>query len=193
MRQFLQPRTGALGVLAVCFVASAVLRAGEVLAERPELGERLAEAAAGFTERVDPELVENSAVLRELDRQREMLAAREAALAEREAALAETEARMAERLAELKAARDELAAAVAGARGAAEKDVAHLASMYEQMKPKAAGALFNEMAPAFAAGFLGEMRTEAAAAILANMETRRAYAVSVLMAGRNVPLSGPAN
>ena len=66
------------------------------------------------------------------------------------------------------------------------KDVRHLATMYQQMKPKQAAAIFDKMAPSFAAGFLAQMEPEAAAAVMANMGADQAYSVSLLLAGRNV-------
>ncbi|MEL6574733.1 MAG: hypothetical protein AAFQ81_02490 [Pseudomonadota bacterium] len=179
-----QMRTGALAVLAAFFALSAVLRASEVVAElaqRPDL----AEAREGYLEQLEPGLVEAGAVSRALDERAAALEADEAALAEREAALAAAERRLAERLEQLKALREDLSDTLSEARGAAAKDVAHLAATYARMKPKQAGAVFNTMEPTFAAGFLAEMPPDAAAGILAAMEPERAYALSILLASRH--------
>ncbi|MEM6420953.1 MAG: hypothetical protein AAF698_00080 [Pseudomonadota bacterium] len=183
-------RTGALAVLAASFVASAVLRAGDVLAERPELAAAIQEASDAFGRRVGPELIEASRVLAAIEEREAAVAAREAALREREAALSALESRLETRFGEIEAAHDDLAGALRAARGAAEEDVAHLATVYAQMKPARAGALFGTMDPRFAAGFLARMQPQAAAAILAGMDAERAYAVSLIMAGRNAALSG---
>jgi flagellar motility protein MotE (MotC chaperone) len=181
-----QSRTGALLVLAACFALSAALRAGEVVAQLASERPDLAAAAAEYAGRLDPQLAEADRLARALDERRAALEEEEAAIAEREAALAEAEDRLAERLTQMKAVRTELAETLALARGAAARDVAHLADAYARMKPKQAGALFNAMEPGFAAGFLAEMPPEAAAGVLAAMAPERAYAVSVLLAGRHV-------
>jgi flagellar motility protein MotE (MotC chaperone) len=119
------------------------------------------------------------------------LAAREAAVQDRAQALALTGKAVAAKLAELKAAEARLSRKIAFANGAAEKDVAQLTAVYENMKPKDAAAVFEQMQPEFAAGFLGRMKPEAAAAILSGMTPEKAYTVSVIVAGRNA--RGPKN
>ncbi|MEM8761302.1 MAG: hypothetical protein AAGE83_13465 [Pseudomonadota bacterium] len=186
-----QMRTGALAVLAACFLLSALLRASEVvaeLAERPDL----AAAREAYLDRLEPGLAEAGALSRVLNEREAALAAGEAALEERRAALSEAEARLAERLGQLKALREDLAETLAEARGAAAKDVAHLAATYARMKPKQAGAVFNTMEPTFAAGFLAEMPPDSAAGILASMDPERAYALSILLASRHSSLDAAA-
>ncbi|GEM_PF-2535703 len=95
------------------------------------------------------------------------------------------ENRIDEKLAELKKNNQELSALVSFANEAAEKDIALLAKMYEQMKPQKAGEIFDKMNPEYAAGFLTEMSTDSAALILANMNTDKAYETSMIIAGRN--------
>ncbi|MEM6973007.1 MAG: hypothetical protein AAF577_09390 [Pseudomonadota bacterium] len=182
-------RTGALTVLACCFLASAVLRAGDVLAERVTSAPALDALGEAFIEREAPDLVGPARLLRELEARQATLDARESAVAEREAAIAEAETRLRGRLAEIRTAHDALRGALAEARGAADEDVAHLTDVYAQMKPAAAGALFNEMPPDFAAGFLARMPATAAAALLAAMQPDRAYAVSVMLATRRAALA----
>lgn len=187
-------RMGALVVLGGCFAASALLRAGEVVAELP------AKSDDGFGNPIPQQTVSKPVssepsgrveigpqqLLDEVRRQREALAAREAEVAARERALTGLGAKMRERLEELRVARDQLAKTAALVDDAAGKDVRRLAQMYQQMKPKQAGQIFNEMAPSFAAGFIAEMRPDAAALVMANMDAEKAYAVSILLAGRNV-------
>lgn len=188
-------KVGALAIVAVGFIASAVLRAGEVVAALPEgiddgYGNPIAQQqqpakndSTGKPERVvvgPPELIA------EVKQLRERLEAREEALSKRELKLRILENRMKERLIDMREARERLAATAALVDDAAGKDVRKLAEMYQQMKPKQAGQIFNEMAPSFAAGFIAEMRPDAAALILANMEAPKAYAVSLLIAGRNL-------
>lgn len=183
-------RTGALALLAGCFAASALLRAGSVLAEDPGLANGLAEAREAFVRDVDAALVEDTRLKRALEERQATLDAREAALVTRAERLSALEAEIGARLDELKARRDALAAEVDAAADAAEGDIAHLAGVYAQMKPDRAGALFETMDPSFAAGFLAEMPASAAAAVLAAMSAERAYSVSVMMAGRRAGVRG---
>lgn len=123
-----------------------------------------------------------------------------AALQERDQQLRDSERRLEERLALLKIAEEEfesrrealveaeqrLAATLAIADNAAEKDLTQLTAVYQNMKPKKAAEVFDSMDPVFAAGFLIRMAPEAAAEILTAMNTEAAYTVSVLMASRNM-------
>lgn len=118
--------------------------------------------------------------------------AREARLAEREAQLRDriqalhvAEAEIEDKLAALRDAEETLSATIAQAESAASTDLAQLASVYENMKPKEAAALFEEMPPQFAAGFLGMMRADAAALIMTELAPETAYSFSVVLAGRN--------
>lgn len=122
----------------------------------------------------------------------EMFQAREARLidaeqeaAAREAALADSAAAVAAQLEELAAAEQRLAATLAKTDEAASEDLARLATVYENMKPQDAAALFAEMAPGFAAGFLSLMRPEPAAAIMTQLEPNTAHLISIMLAGRN--------
>ena len=194
-------RVGAMVVLTSCFVLSALLRAGDVVAQLPVgtgddgFGNPLPQAA-GETPSVDSSAaiarreVGPAELLEEIRRQRAALEAREAKIAEREQTLRALGDRMKERLGELREARDRLASTAALVDDAAGKDVRRLAEMYQQMKPKQAGQIFNEMAPSFAAGFIAEMRPDAAALVMANMDADKAYAVSLLLAGRNIRSAG---
>lgn len=194
-------RMGALFVLAGCFGLSALLRAGEVVAELPSKGDDgfgnpIPQQATSKPESAEPSgriEVGPEAILEEVRKRREALAAREAEVAARERALTGLGAQMKQRLQELRDARDKLAKTAALVDDAAGKDVRRLADMYQQMKPKQAGQIFNEMAPSFAAGFIAEMRPDAAALVMANMEAEKAYAVSLLLAGRNMKRATPSS
>lgn len=121
------------------------------------------------------------------------------ALQQREAAVAEREARVEirtksldvaqqeieRRIDALEAAEERLSATLALADSAAEDDLARLTTVYENMKPKEAAALFQAMEPAFAAGFLARMRPDSAAKIMAGLEPQNAYSISAILAGRN--------
>ncbi len=120
------------------------------------------------------------------------LQAREGRLAEQEKLAAEQQATLGfarkeieRKLAQLASAEARLAATIAQADQAADKDVSALVAMYESMKPKDAAKLFEEMDPDFAAGFLARMRPESAAGVLTGLDPAKAYAISVLLAGRN--------
>lgn len=186
-------RIGALIVVAVGFVASAVLRAGEVVAALPEsaddgFGNPIAQRmeTAPSDSPAERTVVGPPELIAEIKKIRAKLDTREEALSKRELKLRVLENRMKERLGEMREARERLAATAALVDDAAGKDVRRLADMYQQMKPKKAGEIFNEMATSFAAGFIAEMRPDAAALILANMDPEKAYAVSLLIAGRNL-------
>ncbi|SFS19259.1 Flagellar motility protein MotE, a chaperone for MotC folding [Yoonia litorea] len=118
------------------------------------------------------------------DRER-ALSQRETALGQRLAAIEEAEAALQEKLAELSAAEEALLSTIAMAETAASTDIAQLTTVYENMKPKEAAALFSEMSPDFAAGFLALMRPDTAAAIMTELDPIDAYAFSVVLAGRN--------
>lgn len=184
---------GALGLLAVCFALSALMRAGEVAASLPGLaddgfGNAVAErpgrptAAEAATDPPGTAAV----LIAELRETQGRLAARARILDDRARALEAVEARLTAQFRDLTAARARLGEMAVLVDDAAAKDVRHLAEMYQRMKPKQASQIFDQMAPSFAAGFLAEMRPEAAALILGNMAAERAYAVSLLLAGRNL-------
>ena len=191
-------RVGALVVLACCFLASAALRAGDVIAALPGgddgFGNPVLAPHAMPKTAAEPEPEpEPGTLLAELRNRREIQSARERELDAREQELEAIEERLRTRVEELQKLREEMKKWQVGPDEAAEQDVRQLAEMYQQMKPKKAGEIFNEMAPSFAAGFLSAMRPEAAAQIMGNMEAEKAYAVSVLMASRNLkPRAGQA-
>ncbi len=113
------------------------------------------------------------------------LTVQEQRLADRRQVLVAVEQKSAEQLAILGAAEAKLAATLAIADEAAEKDLARLTAVYENMKPKSAADIFSTMDIGFAAGFLARMRPDAAAEIMAGLPTDKAYAISLTIAGRN--------
>lgn len=180
-----RPRPGALGVLALLFLTSGLLRLGA------EAGQAIAR------EQADPEMdaaeapeecrtsEDVKAAIDMLAGREERIATLEAQIADRMQALAVADREIAARLGELESAEEELRNLLTIADEAAEGDLARLTSVYETMKAKEAAALFAEMEPEFAAGFLGRMRPEAAAGIMAGLDPQTAYTISVLLAGRN--------
>lgn len=185
-------RIGALLVLAACFVASALIRAGEVVAALPAtqddgFGNPIAKPQNTVTSVEETQAVKGPKILlEELSRQRADLAERTADLEKREQKLKLLQRTMEKRLQDLRDARDRLQQTAALVNDAAGKDVERLAQMYQQMKPKQAAQIFDQMAPSFAAGFLSQMRPDAAALVMANMQADKAYAVSLMLAGRNM-------
>ncbi len=176
--------SGVLVTLAALLLASGLLRlvgdAGSLIALAAE---DVAEAP------MDPETCSDPA---ELEALLQAMAGRDARITEREGQIADrlqalqvAEAQLTDRIAALDAAEAALAATLALAQTAASDDLTRLTTVYENMKPKDAAAVFAEMSPDFAAGFLARMRPDAAAAILAGLEPATAYTFSVMLAGRN--------
>ncbi len=171
-----------LGIISSLLIASAITRIGvgmgPALADEARAEE--VPVAANSTDGMN-----TSALLEAFQRREARLAEREAQLQARIQALNVVEEEVAEKLASLEAAEQALAATIAQADGAAATDLEKLTTVYENMKPKEAAALFEEMPPEFAAGFLGMMRADAAALIMTQLEPETAYSFSVVLAGRN--------
>ena len=125
------------------------------------------------------------AMLRSLKDREGRLAEQEGKTAEKEQTLALARVEVDKKIVELQAAEAKLAATIAMADQAADKDVSQLVTVYESMKPKDAARLFGEMDPDFAAGFLAKMRPEVAAAVMSGLDPQKAYLISVKFAGRN--------
>jgi flagellar motility protein MotE (MotC chaperone) len=189
-----KPARGTLHIIAALLLGSAVLRLSltgtDVVAESaPE------PVAAPVQDHEEPaEDTHASIVTDDADtntllaafREREQrLVAREAQLTDRLQALRIAEAEITEKLSALTAAEEALRSTIALADTAAEADLARLAVVYENMKPKVAAELFTEMSPEFAAGFLGMMQPAAAAAIMTELDSSVSYSISVMLAGRN--------
>ncbi|MEM8787755.1 MAG: hypothetical protein AAGE76_05805 [Pseudomonadota bacterium] len=178
---------GALAILTACFLGSAGLR---LMDAAPAAAQQL---AANPAEAVGGGCGEPADVVLKAVRERgEELDRREAELAERLALLQLAEAEFEEKQAALVAAEERLSATIARADGAAERDLAQLTAIYENVKPKRAVGIFESMEPTFAAGILARMNATSAAEILTLMEAEKAYAVSVILAARNMNAGGPA-
>lgn len=181
-------RGGALALLIGCFVLSALIRIAVV---GPAVAEQLNTNGATSTDQAGCAPA-SDAVLAALKERGEALDAREAAMIERIALLELAEAEFTKKEAALIEAEERLAATVALADGAAERDLSQLTTIYENVKPKRAAGIFESMEPSFATGILSRMAPTAAADILAAMDAEKAYAISVLMAARNMNAGGAA-
>lgn len=180
---------GPVGMLVLLFVASAGIRlmsgAGAVMAEVSDSVPDTPDIAQASMAADAPDSEELSAMLQAFQRREERILLQEEQIAKRMEALRNADERINAKLAELKAVETDLRSTLALATTAAEDDLARLTTVYENMKPKTAAALFQEMAPEFAAGFLGRMRPDAAASVMAGMTPEAAYTVSTILAGRN--------
>lgn len=184
-RRRARARRGGLFLLALFLAASGLLRIGDGIGQAFAEGAPAQEAASPPTPAACEPDGGAADLLASLRARATRLGEQERKAADREQALRLAREEIDAKLAELAAAEEKLAATVAVADQAADKDVARLVAMYEAMKPKDAAKLFGEMDPDFAAGFLARMRPEAAAAILAGLEPERAYTISAVLAGRN--------
>lgn len=178
------PKIGALGIIALCFIGSAGLR---LIGAGPAIATEMAAA----TQR-EEECLSTSSPLLEAVRERSLrLEVQERAVEERLALLAVAEAEIVAKRIALEEAEKKLAATLALADGAAERDLAQLTAIYENVKPKRAAGIFETMDTSFAAGILGRMSPGTAAEILTLINADKAYAISVLMAARNLNAGGP--
>jgi flagellar motility protein MotE (MotC chaperone) len=172
---------GTLHIIAGLLIASAVVRLGAQAG--PAIAEGTADMSQPIIQPAPP--VETDALLAAFQIREARLTEREAQLHDRLQALRVAELEIEEKLQALRAAEATLSATIAMADSASETDLALLTTVYENMKPKDAAALFEEMTPRFAAGFLGMMRPDAAAQIMTELEPQTAYSFSVVLAGRN--------
>ncbi len=180
-RRAVRARKGALQVIAILVLSSAIVRLS--LNGAPALAEGSVvppdEVSAEVGTQTVPELL---AALQERETQ---VAEREALIEERSAMLQNARHEVEQQLAKLEQAERSLAATLALAEGASEADLNQLTAVYENMKPAEAADVFAEMSPEFAAGFLGMMRPDAAAMIMTELEPDVALSFSVILAGRN--------
>ncbi len=183
-------RPSSLLVITVCLAVSGMLRltyTGAALAK-----EISALSTSDLTAEDDPESLSAcvakqtpSALLAAIRERTASLQQQELQLAERRQTLAVVEKKVAEQILAMNEAEKNLAATLAVADEATEKDLARLTAVYENMKPKNAADIFSGMDIGFAAGFLARIRPDAAANILAGLPTDKAYAISLTIAGRN--------
>jgi len=189
VRRRWKARRGALFVVTGLLVTSGLVRFGDetgrAIAEA-NLSENLAleqEMTVGAQNCLEPKALD--AILAAINTREDRVMLREGQLADRIQALAVAEAEIAAQIAILETAEKSLAETISIAESATDDDLIRLTSVYENMKPKDAAALFEEMASEFAAGFLARMRADSAAAIMAGLEPTTAYAISLIIAGRN--------
>ncbi|MBE0413793.1 hypothetical protein [Yoonia sp.] len=174
---------GTLHIIAGLLMASALVRigghTGAALANEGSEEEGItASSLSSVTMQTD-------ALLAAFQAREARLAEREAQLRDRMETLRSAEMEIDEKLAALRSAEESLRTTIAQADSAASHDLAQLASVYQNMKPKDAAALFEEMPPQFAAGFLGMMQADAAARIMTELAPETAFSFSVVLAGRN--------
>ena len=178
-------RAGALALLIGCFLVSAALRLAIV---GPALAQELVpEGGTGEASASRPGSAELLATLRARG---EALDQRERELAERVALLELAETEIAEKRAALAEAEKDLASTIALADGAAERDLAQLTTIYENVKPKRAAEIFDTMEPSFASGILSRMAPTAAAEVMTLMDPEKAYSITLLIAARNMNAGG---
>ena len=182
---------GSILLISSLLIGSAVLRiamgAGTALAETDFDGE-LARPDMPSEPDIPSEKVDYARVTTLLDALREReerVAGREAQLDVRRKALDVAQIEIERRLDALELAEKRLSATLSLAETAAEDDLVRLTSVYENMKPKDATALFGAMEPDFAAGFLARMRPDVSAKIMAGLDPQLAYSISAILAGRN--------
>lgn len=170
---------GGVGLIVLCFLGSGALRlieAGSAVAE-----EIAATEATGTT----GEAADGDALLAAIREREARLRAEETRLADRAQTLSVAETKLAEQLAAFETAQRQLADTLALADEAAERDIARMTTVYENMKPADAARIFARMDIGFAAGLLARMRPELAAAVLTDMDADAAYAVTLTITSRN--------
>lgn len=171
-----RPRLSGVGLIVLCFVASALLRISDT-------GWAMAQGSAetGATQEVG----EADALLDAIREREAELEREEHRMAERRQTLSVAEAKLAEQLAAFEIAQKNLEDTLAMADKAAERDIDRMTTVYESMKPKDAARIFERMDVAFAAGLLVRMRPEVAAEVLTGMNADAAYAVTLTITSRN--------
>jgi flagellar motility protein MotE (MotC chaperone) len=170
-----RPVLGGVGLIVLCFLGSAALRL-------TDSGWALAQGvgAAGAPAREDPD-----ALLKAIQEREAQLDAEERRLADRQQTLHVAETKLKEQLEAFARAQKNLEQTLALADQAAEKDIARMTTVYENMKPAEAARIFERMDVKFAAGLLARMRPDLAAEVLTGMNADAAYAVTLTIASRN--------
>ena len=180
------PQNFALILVAVCLLTSGAIRAGLMTPALAEgLGEPLSQEAA-------PDPVDYDPLLKAIREREAQLDTRQQQVEERLALLEIAEREFEEKRAELVAAEQKLAETMALADEAAERDIAQITAIYENVKAKQAAQIFESMDPTFAAGVLARMTPQSAADILTAMNAEKAYEISVILAARNLGAGVPA-
>lgn len=182
---------GTVTVLCGLLLTSAVLRLGlgapTAFAEGELDATALLSKATAMPVATEAEETERplKSLLESLQDREKRVAEREMQMSMRAKALDVAEVEIDRRLVALEQAEERLRATLALAETAAEDDLTRLTTVYENMKPKDAAALFGAMEPEFAAGFLGRMRPDIAAKVMAGLDPNAAYSISAILAGRN--------
>lgn len=169
---------GGVALIVLCFFASAALRLSDS-------GLALAEGTMGSKAGAPEASAGGDHLLAAIRERESQLAAEEARLADRRQTLGVAEAKLAEQLAAFDKAQKNLEKTLALADQAAERDIARMTTIYENMKPADAAKIFERMDVSFAAGLVARMRPDAAAAVLTGMNPDSAYALTVTIASRN--------
>lgn len=172
------PALGGIGLILVCFGVSATLRATDA-------GWAWAQEATHTVGDTPAPPADKDALLATIRDRETQLDAEEKRLADRKQTLGVAEAKLSEQLAAFQKAQENLQKTLALADGAAEKDLARMTTVYENMKPADAAKIFEKMDVNFAAGLLARMRPDTAAQVLTGMSPEAAYAVTVTIASRN--------
>ena len=168
-----------VALIVLCFFGSAALRLsddGWALAQG--LGKVSAPAAT-------PGPSDGDHLLTAVRERETQLDAEEARLAERKQTLSIAEAKLAEQLAAFDKAQKNLEKTLALADEAAERDIARMTTVYENMKPADAARILEKMDVKFAAGLVARMRPDVAAQVMTGMTPESAYALTVTIASRN--------
>lgn len=181
----LRPRISGVGLIVLCFAASAALRFQET-------GFALAQELAAASDDADAQDLagcapggDADALLASIREREAQLDAEQARLADRQQTLNVAEAKLAEQLAAFETAQKGLEETLALADSAAERDIERMTIVYENMKPSQAAPIFERMDVSFAAGILVRMKPEIAAQVLSGMNADSAYAVTLTIASRN--------
>ena len=181
---------GSVLLIASLLIGSAGIRvaigAGSAIADG-QLGQQLVlPMATQLTEKEPaPDRPQIKSLLEALQKREARVSRMESELEIRAKALDVAQVEVERRLDALEQAEERLSATLAHAETAAEDDLARLTTVYENMKPKDAAALFGAMEPEFAAGFLARMRPDVAAKVMSGLEPQAAYSISAILAGRN--------
>jgi len=182
-------RHSTLKWMAFLLAVSSILRVGDQYGiAYAEAGEREPQNSVSRADRVLGVPLDDQTLpilLEEFQAREAKLLSDEAEIRQKREALSEAEELVAAQLIQLEEVEARLSATLAKTDSAAADDLARLAVVYENMKPRDTAALFSEMAPGFAAGFLGIMRPDSAAAIMTELEPQTAHLISVMLAGRN--------
>lgn len=179
------PAFGGIALIVVCFIGSAGLRLGD---SGPAIAQEIGTMTAGSPGEADKPAAKTEpadALLAAIREREEQLDVRAQDLANRAQALRVAEEKLAEQLDAFEQAQRNLEETLAVADQAAERDIARMTTVYENMKPEDAARIIEQMDVAFAAGLLARMRPEIAAQVMTGMDPGTAYALTLTIASRH--------